>query len=41
MTKLSPIKLTPAYKDYIWGGNRLEKIYNKKSGLEITAESKA
>ncbi len=34
-----PMKLLPIYKDYIWGGNRLEKIYNKKSGLKVTAES--
>ena len=32
-------KLEPAYKDYIWGGNKLKKEYNKNSPYEITAES--
>lgn len=39
MTKLSPIKLTPAYKDYIWGGTKLKTMYNKHSALDIVAES--
>lgn len=34
-----PMKLIPVYKDYLWGGRRLEKIFNKHSGLDITAES--
>lgn len=34
-----PMKLTPAYKDYLWGGNELSKMYNKESGLSVTAES--
>lgn len=34
-----PIKLNPAYKDYLWGGNRLVTEYGKKSGLAVTAES--
>ena len=33
------IKLTPAYKDYIWGGTKLNSKYNKNSGFEKTAES--
>ena len=33
------IKLAPAYKDYIWGGKRLNGEYNKKSPYEITSES--
>ncbi len=33
------IKLTPAYKDYIWGGTKLNDKYNKNSGFEKTAES--
>jgi mannose-6-phosphate isomerase len=32
-------RLTPAYKDYIWGGDRLSRVYGKESGLERTAES--
>lgn len=36
---LYPMKLEPVYKDYIWGGNKLEKLFGKHSGLEITAES--
>lgn len=32
-------KLEPAYKDYIWGGNKLKREYNKNSPYEITAES--
>lgn len=36
---LAPIKLFPAFKDYLWGGNRLVKEYNKKSDLDIVAES--
>lgn len=35
----SPIKLIPAYKDYLWGGKKLETLFGKKSGLEKTAES--
>ena len=34
-----PMKLIPVYKDYLWGGRRLEKIFDKHSGLDITAES--
>lgn len=33
------IKLIPAYKDYLWGGNRLREIYGKDSPDEIIAES--
>ena len=36
---MKPLKLIPAYKDYLWGGNKLEKEYGKKSGLDKTAES--
>lgn len=32
-------RLIPAYKDYIWGGNRLKELYGKDSGYDITAES--
>jgi len=32
-------KLEPVFKDYIWGGNRLKNDFNKKSDLDIVAES--
>lgn len=34
-----PFKLKPAYKDYLWGGTRLKKEFNKKSDLDIVAET--
>lgn len=36
---LSPVKLTPAIKDYIWGGRRLITDFNKKTDLDKAAES--
>lgn len=36
---MEPFKLTPAFKDYIWGGEKLKKFYNKRTNLEIVAES--
>ena len=39
MSKLSPVKLSPAFKDYLWGGTKLKEKYNKQSDLEIVAES--
>ena len=33
------LKLTPVYKDYIWGGTKLKDKYNKQSELERVAES--
>lgn len=33
------IKLTPAFKDYLWGGRKLVTNFNKKSDLEKVAES--
>ena len=39
MSNLSPVKLSPAFKDYLWGGTKLKEKYNKKSDLEIVAES--
>ena len=36
---LEPIKLLPAFKDYIWGGNLLKTRYNKVSDKDIIAES--
>lgn len=32
-------RLEPAYKNYIWGGTRLNKEYNKTSPYDVTAES--
>ncbi len=34
-----PMKLQPAFKDYLWGGNRLKQLYNKINNLPVTAES--
>jgi mannose-6-phosphate isomerase len=39
MSDLQPVKLKPAFKDYLWGGTRLKTEYNKKSDLDIVAES--
>ena len=36
---MSFIKIKPAFKDYIWGGTKLNDKYNKNSGFEKTAES--
>ncbi len=33
------IKLSPAFKDYIWGGTKLKTEYDKKCNLEKVAES--
>lgn len=33
------MKILPAFKDYIWGGNRLESEFGFKSGLKKTAEA--
>ncbi len=32
-------RLKPAYKDYLWGGNRLKELYAEDTPYEITAES--
>ncbi len=39
MNRLKPVRLMPAFKDYLWGGTRLKESYNKKSDLDIVAES--
>ena len=36
---MKPLKLTPAYKDYIWGGEKLRTIYDKKTDISPVAES--
>jgi len=39
MSELNAVKLSPAFKDYLWGGTKLKTLYNKKSNLDIVAES--
>ena len=34
-----PVKLLPAFKDYLWGGIKLKTDFNKKTKLEKVAES--
>ncbi|MCD7731237.1 MAG: class I mannose-6-phosphate isomerase [Oscillospiraceae bacterium] len=34
-----PLKLTPAFKDYLWGGTRLRDDYGKKCDFDKVAES--
>ncbi len=36
---LTPVKLSPVFKDYIWGGTKLKSVFGKKSDLDILAES--
>lgn len=36
---MKPLKLRAAFKDYLWGGTKLNEQYGKASGLERTAES--
>ena len=33
------VKLKPIFKDYLWGGNRLKTQLNKKTDLDVVAES--
>ena len=39
MSKLTPIKLIPTYKDYLWGGDKLRSVYGKKTEIFPLAES--
>ena len=39
MSKLFPVKLTPAFKDYLWGGERLKTEFNKNTDMTPLAES--
>lgn len=34
-----PIKLSPCFKDYLWGGDGLKRLFGKQSSMEVTAES--
>lgn len=34
-----PMKLSPVYKDYLWGGHELERLYGKAGDGACTAES--
>lgn len=34
-----PVLLTPAFKDYLWGGTKLRDVYGKKCDLNPIAES--
>ena len=36
---MSIIKLTPAFKDYLWGGTKLKENYGKKTDMDPVAES--
>ena len=39
MKEKNPVKLSPVFKDYIWGGNKLVEKYNKKCDMSKVAES--
>lgn len=39
MEKLYPLRFNPVYKDYIWGGDRIPKLYNRNQPDGIYAES--
>lgn len=36
---LYPLKFKPVYKDYLWGGDSFEKLYNRETPGDIIAES--
>jgi mannose-6-phosphate isomerase len=36
---MRPFLLKPAFKDYLWGGDKLKRLYNKQTDLELIAES--
>ena len=37
--KRYPLKMQPAYKGSLWGGDTLKRKFGKDSGLAVTAES--
>ena len=34
-----PLKLKPAFKDYLWGGTKLRDVYGKDCDFDKVAES--
>ena len=36
---IKPYKLTPAFKDVLWGGEELSKLYGKEIPSKTTGES--
>ena len=36
---IKPFRLSPAFKDYIWGGSKLKSAYFKDTPFDKTAES--
>ena len=36
---MQPFRLTPACKDYLWGGTRLKTAYGKRTALPVLAQS--
>ncbi len=36
---IKPFRLSPAFKDYIWGGSKLKTVYDKDTPFDKTAES--
>ena len=34
-----PLLFTPVYKDYIWGGNRIPRLYGRETSADVCAES--
>lgn len=39
MTELYPFKFNPVLKDKIWGGDKLQKFFNKQSSTDKLGES--
>jgi len=39
MKKLYPLRFSPVYKDYLWGGSRIPKLYHRTQPDGICAES--
>ena len=39
MSQYTPVKLSPVFKDYLWGGTRLKTEFSKQSDMTPLAES--
>ena len=39
MSQYTPVKLSPVFKDYLWGGTRLKTEFSKQSNMTPLAES--